>query len=67
MNLKQQAAEYALNFVQSGMFLGLGTGSTTAYFIEALGERLAAGTLREVQAVPTSNGTVLRRKQRGSR
>jgi ribose 5-phosphate isomerase A len=58
MNLKQQAAEYALNDVKSGMFLGLGTGSTTAYFIELLGERLAAGTLRDIQGVPTSRGTV---------
>jgi ribose 5-phosphate isomerase A len=57
MNLKQQAAEYALNYVKSGMFLGLGTGSTTAYFIELLGESLAAGTLQNIQGVPTSSGT----------
>jgi len=57
MNLKQQAAEYALNFVKSGMFLGLGTGSTTAYFIELLAERLAAGKLQDIQGVPTSRGT----------
>jgi ribose 5-phosphate isomerase A len=58
MNLKQQAAEYALNFVKSGMFLGLGTGSTTSYFIELLGERLRAGTLQDIQGVPTSKDTV---------
>jgi ribose 5-phosphate isomerase A len=57
MNLKQQAAEYALNFVKSGMFLGLGTGSTTAYFIDLLGERLAAGMLQHIQGVPTSKDT----------
>jgi ribose 5-phosphate isomerase A len=60
MNLKQQAAEYALDYVKSGMFLGLGTGSTTAYFIELLGERLAAGKLQDIQGVPTSKGTVER-------
>jgi ribose 5-phosphate isomerase A len=65
MNLKQQAAEFALQYVKSGMFLGLGTGSTTAYFIQALGERLAAGTLQDVQAVPTSNGTVAKAKEAG--
>jgi len=65
MNLKQQAAEFALQFVKSGMFLGLGTGSTTAYFIQALGERLAAGTLQDIQAVPTSNGTVAKAKAAG--
>ena len=57
MNLKQQAAEYALYNVKSGMFLGLGTGSTTAYFIELLAERLAAGTLQDIKGVPTSRGT----------
>ena len=65
MNLKQQAAEFALQYVKSGMFLGLGTGSTTAYFIQALGERLDAGTLQDVQAVPTSNGTVAKAKAAG--
>lgn len=65
MNLKQQAAEFALQYVKSGMFLGLGTGSTTAYFIQALGERLAAGRLQDVQAVPTSNGTVAKAKEAG--
>lgn len=57
MSLKQQAAEFALKYVKSGMFLGLGTGSTTAYFIELLGERLAAGRLQDIMAVPTSNDT----------
>ncbi len=65
MNLKQQAAEFALQFVKSGMFLGLGTGSTTAYFIQALGERLAAGTLQDIQAVPTSTGTAAKAKAAG--
>lgn len=59
MNLKQQAAEYALKYVQSGMVLGLGTGSTTAYFIEALGNSLRSGSLEDIQAVPTSNATAL--------
>jgi ribose 5-phosphate isomerase A len=65
MNLKQQAAEFALQYVKSGMFLGLGTGSTTAYFIQALGDRLAAGTLQDIQAVPTSIGTVAKAKAAG--
>jgi ribose 5-phosphate isomerase A len=57
MNLKQQAASRALTYVRSGMVLGLGTGSTTAYFIEMLGERLKAGTLQDVVGVPTSEKT----------
>lgn len=65
MNLKQQSAEFALNYVKSGMFVGLGTGSTTAYFIDMLGERLAAGTLQNIKAVPTSSGTAAKAKAAG--
>ena len=41
-HLKQQAAIYALEHVQSGMIVGLGSGSTAMYFIKALGEKLKA-------------------------
>lgn len=36
---KKAAGEYAAGMVQDGMLIGLGTGSTTAFFIEALGRR----------------------------
>ncbi|OGO29147.1 MAG: ribose 5-phosphate isomerase A [Chloroflexi bacterium RBG_16_52_11] len=54
MNYKQQAAEYALKYVCSGMLLGLGSGSTTSYFIQALGERVRSGALHDISAVCTS-------------
>ncbi len=57
MNLKQQAAREALAYVHSGMALGLGTGSTTTYFVEMLGRRLQSGELRDIVAVPTSERT----------
>jgi ribose 5-phosphate isomerase A len=57
VNLKQQAAREALKYVRSGMVLGLGTGSTTSYFLEMLGERLHAGILRDLVGVPTSERT----------
>jgi ribose 5-phosphate isomerase A len=60
MNLKRQAALEALTYVEDGMVLGLGTGSTTAHFIDALGERLQAGVLRNIVGVPTSSGTAAR-------
>lgn len=56
-NLKQEAARHALRYVQSGMVLGLGTGSTTAYFVEMLGEQLKTGALHDVIGVPTSSST----------
>ena len=41
--LKRAAAERALDFVESGMVLGLGTGSTAAFFVEALAARVGQG------------------------
>ncbi len=52
---KRQAAEHALAWVEPGMRLGLGTGSTAACFVEALGRRVAAGL--DVVGVPTSEAT----------
>lgn len=46
------------------MLLGLGTGSTTAYFIQALGDRLRSGLLSDIRGVPTSKATAeLARRQ----
>jgi ribose 5-phosphate isomerase A len=53
--LKRQAAARALEFVQPGMRLGLGTGSTARHFIELLAERVHAGL--NVVGVPTSEAT----------
>jgi len=52
---KRDAAAGALDFVESGMRLGLGTGSTARPFVEMLGERVRAGL--DVVAVPTSEVT----------
>lgn len=57
MNYKQQAALKALDFVTDGMVIGLGSGSTTALFVAALGERWRAGLYHDLQAVPTSLAT----------
>jgi ribose 5-phosphate isomerase A len=53
--LKRQAAARALEFVQPGMRLGLGTGSTARHFIELLAERVHAGL--NIVGVPTSEAT----------
>jgi len=52
---KRQAAEAALAHVRDGMRLGLGTGSTAAHFVRALGLRVRAGL--NVAGVPTSEAT----------
>lgn len=54
-DLKRQAAARALDWVQPGMRLGLGTGSTARHFVELLGERVRAGL--DVVGVPTSEAT----------
>jgi ribose 5-phosphate isomerase A len=52
---KGEAAARALEFVQSGMRLGLGTGSTAAIFVDLLGQKVAKGL--QVTGVPTSERT----------
>ena len=39
MNAKQLSAEHAVQFVKDGMTVGLGTGSTSAFAIEAIGKK----------------------------
>jgi ribose 5-phosphate isomerase A len=53
--LKRRAAEAALAYVKDGMRLGLGSGSTAALFVTALGKRVAAGLT--VVGVATSQST----------
>jgi len=52
--LKREAAAHALAAVESGMALGLGSGSTVAHFLELLGEKIARGALTDVVGVPSS-------------
>jgi ribose 5-phosphate isomerase A len=40
---KARAAAMALDLVEDGMRLGLGTGSTAAYFVEGIGGKVAQG------------------------
>ncbi len=54
---KKRAAEAALEQVESHMVIGLGTGSTAAFVISGLAERLESGSLQGVRAVPTSEKT----------
>ena len=65
MNLKEMAAAKAVELIQSGMVLGLGTGSTTNYAIQMIGERVRHGRLRDIAGVPTSNATARLATQAG--
>jgi ribose 5-phosphate isomerase A len=65
MNAKQRAAEAALEHVKDGMLVGLGTGSTADYFIQALAGALKAGRLHGVRGIPTSTQSERRARQLG--
>ena len=52
--MKQQVGKAASDRVQSGSIVGLGTGSTTAYAIQYIGERLQSGELKDIVGIPTS-------------
>jgi ribose 5-phosphate isomerase A len=60
---KQQAAERAVDFVCSGMIVGLGSGSTAVYATRRLGQLLRDGVLHDVVGVPTSAATAAAAEQ----
>ncbi|MDT3687278.1 MAG: ribose-5-phosphate isomerase RpiA [Pseudorhodoplanes sp.] len=62
---KRQAAARALDWVQPGMRLGLGTGSTARHLVDLLGEKVRAGF--DVVGVPTSEATRLQAEKCGIR
>jgi ribose 5-phosphate isomerase A len=49
---KEAAARASLSFVKDGQVVGLGTGSTAAYFIKLLGEQVKKGL--RIRGIPTS-------------
>jgi ribose 5-phosphate isomerase A len=50
---KEAAARASLQFVKDGQVVGLGTGSTAAYFIKLLGEKVKQGL--RIRGIPTSD------------
>lgn len=58
--MKQAVASAAVAQIQDGMVLGLGSGSTAALMIQALGAKLRSGELKDITGVTTSfQGEVL--------
>jgi len=60
---KALAAHKAIEYVQDGQILGLGTGSTVHHFLTALGQRVQQGL--RVRGVPTSQTTAVYARQLG--
>ena len=57
--LKQAAAAEAVEAVESGMVVGLGTGSTAVHAVRGIGQRLQDGRLHNIVAIPTSERTAV--------
>jgi ribose 5-phosphate isomerase A len=53
---KQAAAEAAAKLIESGMVVGLGSGSTAKFFVDALSARVASEGLK-ISGIPTSGAT----------
>ncbi|CAI7818231.1 unnamed protein product [Closterium sp. NIES-53] len=58
-DLKKLAAEKAVEYVKSGMVVGLGTGSTAAFAVAKIGELLKEGKLKDIVGIPTSKSLPL--------
>ncbi|CAA3024639.1 probable ribose-5-phosphate isomerase 3, chloroplastic [Olea europaea subsp. europaea] len=56
-DLKKLAADKAVEYVKSGMVLGLGTGSTAAFVVTKIGDLIKSGELTDIVSVPTSKRT----------
>jgi len=54
-DMKQKTGEEAVNWVESGMTIGIGTGTTINWFIKALAKKIEAGFV--CTGVPTSEQT----------
>ncbi|CAL0320770.1 unnamed protein product [Lupinus luteus] len=56
-DLKKIAAYKAVEYVESGMVLGLGTGSTAKHAVARIGELIQQGKLKDIIGIPTSKMT----------
>jgi len=65
-NLKKQVGYSSVDeYVRSGMVVGLGTGSTAYFAVERLGQKLQAGDLVDIIAIPTSTATAIQAESLG--
>ena len=53
--LKKIAGEKAVEYVESGMVVGLGYGSTAIHALRLIGELIRRGELNGIQAIPTAD------------
>jgi ribose 5-phosphate isomerase A len=57
---KRAVGYRAAGYIENGMKVGLGTGSTVRWLLEAIADRRTAGEIRDIVGVPTSDDTARR-------
>lgn len=56
-DIKEQVGRAAAQYVEDGMVVGLGTGSTAFWFVDEIGRRVQSGELTHIVGIPTSKRT----------
>jgi len=64
-NLKKEAATHAVRFIQPGMIIGLGTGSTAIHAVREIARRYAAGELPGIATFATSSDVARAAREAG--
>ncbi len=64
-NLKKLAAYNAVEEIEDGMIVGLGTGSTVQFALEKIAEKIKSGELENIVGIPTSLQTERETKRLG--
>lgn len=63
--LRRRAAECAVCYVENGMVVGLGTGTTAAFAIQRIGQLLRRGRLQDILGIPTSRAAEALAREQG--
>lgn len=63
--MKREAARHSARWIEDGMRLGLGTGSTIRYLLDEISEQRAAGRWSGIVGVPTSEATRVQAERLG--
>ncbi|MBD3948492.1 ribose-5-phosphate isomerase RpiA [Tuanshanicoccus lijuaniae] len=64
-NSKELVGRQAARYVEDGMVVGLGTGSTAYWFVDEVGQRIKRGELQHIVGVPTSKQTEIQARELG--
>lgn len=62
---KYQACEFAVRYLDSGMVVGLGFGSTAIHALHLIADRIKEGVLKGVRAIPTAESIEREARRRG--